>query len=127
MTNVVIVALGGAVGSAARYLVTGWAVRVLGPEFPWGTLLVNAVGSMLLAFVVHVSVTAELVSPAWRLALGTGVLGGFTTYSTFNYETMAFLEQRAYLLAGANVGATLGACFAGGLVGLVAGRAAVGG
>lgn len=121
------VALGGAAGSVARFLVSDWAARTLGADLPWGTLIVNVVGSMLLAFIVYVSVSSELISPNARLALGTGVMGGFTTYSTFNYETMALWAQGAWWLAGANVLGTLVACLAGGWLGLAAGRLLVGG
>jgi hypothetical protein len=70
------ICLGGAVGTGARYLVALLALRLLGPAFPWGTLVVNVAGSFLLGAVMHVGLTTEWISPAWRLALTTGVLGG---------------------------------------------------
>lgn len=121
------ICLGGAVGTGARYLVALLAFRLLGPAFPWGTLLVNVTGSFLLGAVMHVGLTTEWISPAWRLALTTGVMGGFTTYSTFNYETLGYLREGAVVIALANVGATLTLCLAAGWLGLVAARAVVGG
>lgn len=121
------ICLGGAVGTGARYLVALLALRLLGPAFPWGTLVVNVAGSFLLGAVMHVGLATEWISPAWRLALTTGVMGGFTTYSTFNYETLGYLREGAIVIALANVGATLILCLAAGWLGLMAARAIVGG
>lgn len=125
-TDLVLVAIGGAGGCMARFLVSVWAARVVGTGFPVGTLIVNVLGSTLLTFVMVLSVEAEVVSPRVRVTLGPGFMGGFTTYSTFNYETLALVEQGAFLLATTNVLATLLGCFAGGWLGFVAGRLTVG-
>ena len=112
-----LVCLGGAIGTAARYLVAMWAPALLGSSFPFGTLIVNAAGSFLIAFIMHVGGTTEILSPDLRVVLTTGVMGGFTTYSTFNYETTEYLREGAWMLATANILATvlicLAACFAG--------------
>jgi CrcB protein len=117
MDRLLAVCLGGAIGTGARYLLSEWAVATLGTAFPWGTFLVNAIGSFLVAIVVYAGVEASAISPTMRLALGTGVMGGFTTYSTFSFETMRFLESGSPALAGLYVAATvlvcLGACMAG--------------
>jgi fluoride exporter len=126
-TSILVVALGGAAGSVARFLVATWAARALGTAFPYGTMIVNVVGSFLIGFIMHVSLTTTLISPTLRLALTTGVMGGFTTYSTFNYETMSLLEQGAFALAGLNLGGTVVGCLIGGLLGLIGGRLLVGG
>ena len=89
MTRVALVALGGAIGSVARYGVQALAAQLLGPAFPWGTLLVNLTGSFLIALVMHVALTGTAVSLELRIFLTTGIMGGFTTYSSFNYETLA--------------------------------------
>ena len=104
------ICLGGAVGTGARYLIALWAPRALGTAFPYGTLIVNALGSFLLGAIMHVGLTTTLIPPTLRLVLTTGVMGGFTTYSTFNYETMQYLREGAFSLAGLNVGATLVLC-----------------
>ncbi len=89
------IALGGAVGTCARYLLSGWALDRFGPSFPFGTLAVNVIGSFLLAGLMYVGVEAGMMQPTLRLALTTGVMGGFTTYSTFSYETMRYLQDGA--------------------------------
>ena len=126
-TSILVVALGGAAGSVARFLVATWAARALGTTFPYGTMIVNVVGSLLIGLIMHVSLTTTLISPTLRLLLTTGVMGGFTTYSTFNYETMSLLEQGAFALAGLNLGGTVVACLVGGWLGLIGGRLLVGG
>jgi CrcB protein len=127
MLDFLAVATGGALGSAARYAVAVATARALGAAFPFGTLIVNIVGSMLLAFIATLSFETEVMSPRTRLALGPGFMGGFTTYSAFNYETVALFLQGAHALAVVNVVATLVACLAGGILGLLAGRFASGG
>ena len=121
------ICLGGAAGTGARYLVTLGALRVAGPGFPWGTLAVNVVGSFLLGLIMQVALTTGLISPLLRLGLTTGVMGGFTTYSTFNYETLLYLQRNEWLLAFANLAATLLLCLGAGALGLVAGRFVVAG
>ena len=127
MTRVGLVALGGALGSVARYAVGALAAQFLGPAFPWGTLLVNLTGSFLIALVMHLALTGTVISLELRIFLTTGIMGGFTTYSSFNYETLALLNQRAYWLAGLNLAATVLGCLVAGVLGLAAGRAVVGG
>src|SRR5437763_1175971 len=82
MARLAWISLGGAAGTAARYVLSSWLLRVLGPAFPYGTLAVNVMGSFLLGAVMHVGLQTELLSPTARLVLATGVMGGFTTYST---------------------------------------------
>jgi CrcB protein len=120
------VCLGGAVGSGARYLVSGWALEVLGPSFPYGTLAVNLIGSFLLAALMHLGVDAAAMSPTLRLALTTGVMGGFTTYSTFSYETMQYLQEGAWGIALLNVLGTVVGCLAACFLGWTAARWVIG-
>ena len=112
----------GGVGALARYLVSGWILRLTGPSFPAGTLAVNAVGSLLLGLVMHVAMTTEAIPPDLRIALSIGLLGGFTTYSTFNYETLQLAQQGAWGLATFNVVATVVLCLLAGIAGLALGR-----
>lgn len=120
------ICLGGAAGSGMRFLVAGWVTGLLGAEFPYGTLVVNVLGSFLLGVVMHVGLATDLLSPTLRLALATGFLGGFTTYSTFNYETLLYVEQGVWERALANVAATLGLCGVGGIAGTAMARWIVG-
>lgn len=122
MTRFLLVCAGGAFGSGVRYLATLGAAAVLGAAFPFGTLFVNVLGSFLIAFLMHMSMVTTLVSPEMRLLLATGVLGGFTTYSTFNYETLVYLREGAWTMAAVNVSATVLGCLASGLAGFALAR-----
>ena len=122
MTRFLLVCLGGAVGTGARYLFGGWAQRAFGAAFAYGTLGVNLIGSFLIAIIMSLSLEKGIISAELRVVLTTGVMGGFTTYSSFNYETTRFLQQGLVGLALLNVGLTLLGCFAAGALGLLAGR-----
>jgi fluoride exporter len=124
MREVLLVALGGAVGSVARYGVTLFAQSRYGAEFPYGTLAVNVTGSLLLGVIMALADRTDLMPPTLRLALGTGVMGGFTTYSAFNYETYKLAANDALLSAIVNVLVTLVLCTLAGLVGVFGVRAA---
>lgn len=123
MSNLLWVCLGGAVGSGARYLATVYCLELLGPGFPYGTLAVNLLGSFLIAVLTVVGLETSALSPTLRLALTTGVMGGLTTYSTFSYETLQYLQAGAWGTALANVAATLFGCLAACLLGYALGRA----
>jgi CrcB protein len=83
---------------------------------------VNVVGSFLLGAIMHIGLATALMSPGLRLVLATGVMGGFTTYSTFNHETIEYLREGAFALAGLNVAVTLLLCLLAGALGLVSAR-----
>jgi CrcB protein len=121
------ICLGGAVGTGARYLLSDWSLRNLGPGFPWGTLAVNVIGSFLLGLLMQIALATSLLSPTLRLTLTTGIMGGFTTYSAFNYETLRYLQQGDWVGAGTYVTATLLVCLAAGGLGLFLARLFVGG
>lgn len=117
----------GALGTGARYLISGWALAVLGAGFPYGTLAVNVIGSFLIGLVMQVGLATPLLSPAVRMTLTTGFLGGFTTYSSFNYETIRYVQDGAWKLAVGNVAITLATCLAAGFAGIALGRSLFGG
>jgi CrcB protein len=120
--RLLLVCAGGALGSGARYLVAGWAASRYGLDFPRGTLVVNVVGSLLLGVLVGFA-GARALSDEARLFLGAGVLGGFTTYSSFNAETIALAERAGLWPALANVALTVIGCLVAGAAGLWAARA----
>ena len=114
MTRFLLVCLGGAIGSGARYLV---ALSTVSAAFPFGTLIVNVTGSFAIALVM------ELVAESdFRFFLVTGILGGFTTYSAFNQETMQMMRIGAWGTAMINIVATLAGCLAAGFLGLLVAR-----
>jgi CrcB protein len=100
-----LVALGGALGSVLRWMISGLVQRAAASGFPWGTMVVNAAGSLLIGLVGAVALERALVSPATRLLLIPGLLGGFTTFSAYSYETMALLRDGQW---GAAAGYALG-------------------
>lgn len=119
MFNLVLVALGGAVGAVARYGVGYGAARWFGLAFPWGTLIVNITGGLAMGLLAaRFGPEQETV----RLALGVGVLGGFTTFSAFSLETVRLMEHQpglAMLYVAASVTLSVGACWAGLMLGRV--------
>jgi crcB protein len=117
-----LICLGGAIGTGARYLTSLWAASAFGAGFPAGTLIVNVVGSFLIGFIMQTSSATELIRPDVRIMLTTGVMGGFTTYSTFNYETTNYFRAGAWGLGIANASATFFGCLIAGLAGLALAR-----
>jgi CrcB protein len=120
------ICLGGAVGTGARYLLSGWAARRFGTAFPYGTLAVNVVGSFLIGAVMHSALTTSQLSPDARVVIVIGALGGFTTYSGFNYETLQYLRDGAWLFGVLNILVMVTACLAAGIAGLASARWMVG-
>jgi CrcB protein len=91
---------GGGIGSLVRYLVTFGITQRLGPGFPWSTFVINVTGSFIIGIVAEVTQTRAFAgAPLVRLFLMTGVLGGYTTFSTFSFDAMNLINERAGLLA----------------------------
>jgi CrcB protein len=111
------ICFGSAVGGGARYLLSGWTLKVLGASFPYGTLAVNVIGSFLLGALMLAGVETTMMPPNVRITLATGVLGGFTTQSTFSYETMKYLQDGAWGIAIGNVLVTVIGCLVACLLG----------
>ena len=118
MIQVLLIGLGGAIGTLVRYGVGLWAAKALGTGFPYATLIVNIAGCFFITLVAHTALATTLISPTMRLTLMTGFMGGLTTYSSFDFETTNLLRQGSWWLAGVNVAVTLVLCFAAGLAGL---------
>ena len=121
-----LVGLGGAIGSVLRYLTSVLAAHWLGEQFPYGTLIVNLVGSFAIGLVHQLASDTLLIPDNLRLFLTTGIMGGLTTYSAFSYETARLMETSAWTQAWLNIAITttfaIGLC----LLGMAAGRHLVG-
>jgi CrcB protein len=103
MEKVLIVGLGSFLGGIARYGLSALLHKHLGTAFPYGTLAVNALGCLLIGGVLHLVEDRSMLGPEARLFVAIGVLGGFTTFSTFGYETMQLMKDHAFGLAFLNV------------------------
>ena len=125
MERLLWICLGGAVGTGARYLVAVWAAQRLGGVFPYGTLIVNLVGCFIIAAAMHASL-ALAWSPTVRAAITIGFIGGLTTYSSFNYETMRLVSEGAPVVAALNLALTLAGGVVAGWMGVITARAVVG-
>jgi len=119
----VAVASGGAVGAVARYAVTLSANRLLPSAFPWGTLTVNVVGSLLMGVAYVLLTERGLLSPAWRHFMTVGLLGGLTTFSAFSLEALTLMSHGAMLRAMAYVLASVVICIGAAAVGVLLARA----
>jgi fluoride exporter len=105
MPNLLIVMLGGAIGAGARHLVGVATLARLGPGFPWGTLIVNVSGGLMMGLLAGWLVRGG-GSEATRLFVAVGMLGGYTTFSAFSLETFLMIERSQYGAAAAYVGAS---------------------
>jgi fluoride exporter len=124
--RMLLICLGGAAGTGLRYAAAVAGARWLGAEFPYATLCVNLAGSFFIGLVQQVALVAPMPETL-RLVLVTGVLGGFTTYSAFSYETLYLIQTGAWARAAVNVLVTTAGCIALCGVGMAAGRALRGG
>ncbi len=102
MTKFLWIGLGGFLGANARYLTQSWAAVKWDGQFPYGTMIANISGSFLLAFFMTLTLERFTVSPQSRLMIATGFLGGYTTFSSFGYETWRLLESSGWRQAGFN-------------------------
>lgn len=100
----------GALGCVARYLVSGWVYDLCGRSFPYGTFVVNILGAFLVGLVMEFGMRSTLLSVGLRTGIAIGFLGGFTTFSTFSYETFRLLEEGDFFVAAINVLASVVVC-----------------
>lgn len=112
----------GGLGCVTRFLVSGWTHQLCGRSLPYGTLLVNVVGSFLLGLLLTSGLRGTLLSPELRTGVAVGFLGGFTTFSTFSYETIRLIDEGSLWQAGANILLNLLLCLLAALFGLLIAR-----
>ena len=118
-----LVALGGAGGSMARFAVAEWAGQRWGAAFPWGTFIANISGALLIGLLMGIVLSRPAIAPQYRLLLGTGFLGGYTTFSSWMFESWALADGGELWRAGANVALSIVAGLAAAWIGLQIGRA----
>ena len=126
MERFLLICLGGAIGTGLRYVTAILALRWLGGDFPYGTLMVNVIGSFLIGLIQQVGLTSPLIPDTTRLFLTVGIMGGLTTYSSFSYETLRLAQLGAWGQAWLNILLTTVLCLAVCVLGIAAGRALVG-
>jgi len=117
LKNFLAISLAAIVGANLRYLLSRIAARQFGPVFPYGTLLINVVGSFIVGFFIIWTTERVLIDPRWRLVVVIGFCGSFTTFSSYAFETVAYFEQGQWGLLAVNILSNnllcLGAAFAG--------------
>lgn len=102
MQKLFYVGIGGFIGACLRYIISISSSRILGTEFPYGTIIVNILGGFLIGLIMELSLTPNIISPNLKLFLTTGIMGGLTTFSTFSFETVTLFNNGSYILAGLN-------------------------
>ena len=122
MIQTIAIASGGAIGALLRFWVSTWVYARLGRDFPWGTLAVNVAGSLLMGLLYILLIERLSVPPVWRAALLVGLLGAFTTFSTFSIETLNLIEDGALLKALMNILLSVTLCLLGAWLGVLFGR-----
>jgi CrcB protein len=122
MSQVIAIAVGGAFGSVLRYGLSTWVYALAGRGFPYGTLVVNVFGCLVMGVLFVLLVERMGASVVWRAGLLIGVLGGFTTFSTFSIETFNLIEQGAMAKAAGNMAASLVLCVGATWLGVILAR-----
>jgi CrcB protein len=102
INDLLVISIGAILGANARWIISRYAAKILGPTFPYGTLFINVSGSLAVGFFMIWATERVLIDPRWRLLVVVGFCGAFTTFSSFAFETMAYFEQGQWLLMATN-------------------------
>ena len=122
MRDFLIISLGAVLGANARYIFSRFTAKMVGPAFPYGTLIINIVGSAIVGFFIVWTTERVLLDPRWRLLVVIGFCGSFTTFSSYAFETMAYFEQGQWALMFGNILSNNLLCLAGALSGMALAR-----
>ena len=122
IVNLVVISLGAILGANLRYVFSRYAAKVMGPVFPYGTLLINTAGSFVVGWFMIWSTERVLLDPRWRLLVVIGFCGGFTTFSSYAFESMAYFEQGQWRLMMLNVVSNNLLCLLAALAGMALAR-----
>jgi len=123
LSNYIWIALGAIVGASTRYFLSVLIARDFASAFPYGTLLINITGSLILGFFLVFSTERALLDPKWRLLVAVGFCGSYTTFSSYAFESFALMEQGQWLLSGLNIVGSNALCLAAVLGGAALARA----
>jgi CrcB protein len=122
VTQLFAIAAGGAVGAVLRFLMSTGIYRVVGRDFPYGTMAVNVIGSFFIGLMFILMIERLSLTPEWRAGILVGLIGAFTTFSTFSFETLALLEEGELLKSVMNVLLSVVLCLGATWVGMMMGR-----
>jgi fluoride exporter len=125
MTKYLVVALGGAIGSMLRFWAGGYVSTRLGARFPYGTFLINITASFFIGFIMTLSAERAHWSPNWRYLMVAGFLGGYSTFSSFEYETFRVFQDGEFLIASLNIVLSVAVGFVSVWLGVITGRTIV--
>ena len=125
MRTLLFIGVAGFLGAVLRYGVGGFIYKYAGTTLPYGTLVVNVVGSLLLGFLMEFTLRSALIPGELRMAIGIGFLGALTTFSTFSYETFRYIEEGSAFLATVNIASNLLLCLFAVWLGIVVARVAL--
>ena len=123
MTKYVMVGIGGFLGAIARFWLGGYIGNRMGTRFPYGTFIINCSGSFVIGFIVTLLAERTHWSPSWRYLIPIGFVGAYTTFSTFEYETLRAIQDGSLLIAGLNVVLSVVLGFVAVWAGVMAGQA----
>jgi len=123
VNDILVISIGAVFGANARWIISRYAARVIGPTFPYGTLFINVTGSFIVGFFMIWATERVLVDPRWRLLIVVGFCGAFTTFSSYAFETMAYFEQGQWLLMFTNFASNNLLCLGAALAGMALARA----
>ena len=126
LSTVFLVGSGGFLGANVRYWLGGLIQSRMGVIFPWQTLFINVSGSLIMGLFMGLMIS-ENWSPSWRLFFAIGILGGYTTFSTFSYEAITLLSERSYLYGTLYIAGSALLCVLAAFIGIVLARAIAGG
>lgn len=123
MINIILISFGTGLGGVSRYLMSTYVYRLLGQQFPYGTLIVNAIGSLLIGFLSVIIIDRyPIIGPQLRAFLLIGFIGGYTTFSTFSLETLTLFENGDWIIGILNILLSIGLCLSLTWLGIVGAR-----
>ena len=122
MIKYLMVGIGGFLGAVARFWLDGFVSERLGATFPYGTFIINCTGSFLIGLVITIFAERAHWNPNWRYLIAIGFIGAYTTFSTFEYETLQTIQSSEFLIGGLYVGLSVVIGFVSVWLGVVAGR-----